>query len=179
MMPIAHFEEKYSITSKGQVLSSINNNWLALRKNPNGYMIAVLSNGRGGNKQISVHRLVALHFLPNPYGHDYVNHKDGNKENNDVSNLEWCSSTQNTEHALRTNLRSGYMSADDKIKHMYRVLGGTQVKDLAIELCRRPETLHKMLRETAKKQGLHQEWTTKMRENRINAAIKNLERINN
>jgi len=178
MTPIAHFEGKYSLTKNGEVFSSINNNRLMPRTNPNGYLIVTLSDGHGGSKQFSLHRLVALHFLPNPYGYDQVNHIDGNKTNNHVSNLEWCSASQNIQHAFRSNLRPGYMSADDKIKHMHRVLRGLQVKDLAVELNRRPETLHKMLRDMAKKQGFQQEWATKMRENRVNAALKNLKRIN-
>lgn len=58
----------------------------------------------GKMKTTTVHRIVALTFIPNPHGCKTVNHKDGNKLNNHVDNLEWCSSQQNTKHAAQTGL---------------------------------------------------------------------------
>ena len=51
------------------------------------------------------HRLVAYYFLPNPNHYTEINHKDGNKSNNNVSNLEWCSKSQNMVHAINTGLK--------------------------------------------------------------------------
>lgn len=53
----------------------------------------------------TVHRLVAQAFLDNPYNLDVVNHKDGDKTNNCVSNLEWCDYSYNLKHAFNNNLR--------------------------------------------------------------------------
>ncbi|QHJ78708.1 MAG: hypothetical protein [Bacteriophage sp.] len=53
----------------------------------------------------TVHRLVALSYLPNPDNLPQVNHKDGNKLNNQVSNLEWCSPKLNTRHSIETGLK--------------------------------------------------------------------------
>lgn len=59
----------------------------------------------GQRKYASVHRLVAKAFLPNPNNYPVVNHRDGNKYNNHVSNLEWVTYSENNLHALRTGLR--------------------------------------------------------------------------
>lgn len=54
----------------------------------------------------SIHRLVALTFIDNPKNLDYVNHKDGNKHNNCIDNLEWCTNEYNHEHATKTGLKA-------------------------------------------------------------------------
>ena len=177
MTPIAHFENRYKISPLGAILNLANNTELQPSVNPNGYLKVGLANGDGTKEQHLVHILVARHYLPNPYNHPQVNHKDGIKSNNVVGNLEWCTPTENIIHALRTGLRPGYMSADDKEAYMHRVLAGEQVADIAAEINRRPETLHKMFRDTAARLGLSDIWATQMRLNRKNAAIQNLKKI--
>lgn len=180
MRPIARFENRYQITQSGDVINLANNTTLTPTQNPNGYYKVGLADGKGGHTQLLVHRLVALHFLPNPYEHSQVNHKDGNKSHNHMNNLEWCTSGQNTQHALKTGLRPGYMSADDKEKYMWRVLnGGIRVVDLAQEIGRGQESLSKMLRETAVRLGVHANWQEVMKENRRDTAIRNLSKVNN
>lgn len=58
-----------------------------------------------------VHRLVALAFLPNVPGKEYINHIDGNRLNNNVTNLEWCNHEENNNHAFDNDL----MSSNQKI----------------------------------------------------------------
>lgn len=59
----------------------------------------------GKSKTISVHRIIALTFMPNPDNLPQVNHIDGNKENNKVSNLEWISNLENIKHSYKIGLR--------------------------------------------------------------------------
>ncbi len=179
MTPIAKFESRYLITREGQVMNLANNTFLTPILNPNGYLKVGLAIGDGRHQQVSIHRLVALHYIPNPYGHPQVNHKDGNKGNNYVENLEWCSTTENAQHALVTGLRKGYMSANDKEMYLARALAGEFVPDMAAAIGRHPNGLSKMLRETAKRVGKAEEWTKAMKEVRRNAAIRNLAKINN
>ena len=73
--------------------------------NSYGYKCVKLYNNTRKTKNVLVHRLVALTFLDNPNNYKYINHIDGNKLNNDVSNLNWCTSSENNAHAYRTGLK--------------------------------------------------------------------------
>ena len=63
-----------------------------------GYLRVDLYDSNGRRKHKKVHRLVANAFIPNPDGKPQVNHKDGNKENNSVTNLEWVTDKENKDH---------------------------------------------------------------------------------
>lgn len=56
------------------------------------------------HKTFTIHRLIAITFIPNPNNSPYINHIDGDKQNNHVSNIEWCTHEQNMEHAKKHNL---------------------------------------------------------------------------
>lgn len=83
-----------------------------------GYWIVGLSheiNADKREKQLWIHRLVAVAFIPNPENKPYVNHKDGDKLNAFVFNLEWTTPTENAKHAYRIGLKTGYWTG--KIIH--------------------------------------------------------------
>ena len=71
----------------------------------NGYVYQMLYKN-GKEKLLRVHRLVAMAFLPNPNNLPQVNHKDGNKQNNSVDNLEWCEQSDNMKHAYKNGLQT-------------------------------------------------------------------------
>ena len=70
----------------------------------NGYVRVRLSH-RGEKVTLKMHREVAIVFLPNPENKPQVNHKDGNKQNNNVANLEWCDNSENQIHAIDSGLK--------------------------------------------------------------------------
>jgi hypothetical protein len=57
-------------------------------------------------KSLYIHRLIAFYFIQNPLNLPEINHKDGNKLNNSLDNLEWCTSSENTIHSYLNNLQS-------------------------------------------------------------------------
>lgn len=165
--------EMYAIFEDGTAHSGKLDVWLGSRTNPNGYQIVTMD-----GKQLSVHRLVALHFIPNPYNHPQVNHKDGDKANNHVSNLEWCSAEFNAQHALATGLRKGFVHVDTRREMLQRVLSGWCVADFAHEVGNHPNALNRMLRNQAEKDGHGEAWRAEASRKRKVTALKNLGGIN-
>lgn len=94
------------ITEDGKVYSTKSNKFLALCKHKSGYMIfSTRLEGRDSPAIcFKVHRLVAETYLDNPNNLPQVNHIDGNKANNHVTNLEWVSVSDNAKHAYRVGL---------------------------------------------------------------------------
>lgn len=94
----------------------------------------------GISRLYTVHRLIAIAFVPNPYEKPEVNHKDGNKRNNAINNLEWATDKENSQHAalnglLATGGRNGNAKTTDRqavvIYHKYRT-GRLRIRELAI-----------------------------------------------
>lgn len=65
-----------------------------------------LSVDLGKGNSHTIHRLVAITFLPNPKNLPQINHKDGNKWNNRLENLEWCTGSENMQHAYKIGLQT-------------------------------------------------------------------------
>ena len=99
-MEIRQFKEDYYISENGEVFKK-----LKPYTAQNGYM--VFKDKDGIHNQ--VHRMVAMTFIPNPENKPNINHIDGNRQNNNVNNLEWCTQQENIQHMIevlgKTNKR--------------------------------------------------------------------------
>lgn len=97
--------EDYQITSWGRVFNKKTERFVNQEETEKGYLRVDLHN-KDGRKHFKVHRLVAGEFIPNPLDKPQVNHKDGNKKNNSVTNLEWVTNEENLAHAIKLRAES-------------------------------------------------------------------------
>lgn len=91
--------DDYDITENGEIINKHTGRIVKPQPNGKGYLRISI-----GKKLMFVHRLVAEKYIPNPDNLPQVNHKDGNKANNCVDNLEWVSNSVNRKHAVQTGL---------------------------------------------------------------------------
>ena len=109
MKDIVGYEDLYKIDDNGNIYSMPRKGTIrtikiiSQRKNKYGYMQVVLMKNNK-MKTFLVHRLVATTFIPNVNNLPQINHIDGDKSNNNVNNLEWCTVSYNTKHAYNKNL---------------------------------------------------------------------------
>lgn len=110
---IVGFEKYYQVSDSGRIRSLdryVKNAWGGLNfiksriskqfLNQNGYPYVTLCK-EGKARQETVHRLVALSFVPNPHNYNIINHIDSNILNASAPNLEWCTAAQNTHHMIK------------------------------------------------------------------------------
>lgn len=111
------YEKQYLVSNFGKVKSLqrlvnhpkkgkqiVRERTLKQSKSRKGYMRVCLSK-EGNHKMFSVHRLVADAFINNKYNKPCINHIDGNKNNNIVDNLEWCTNEENQSHAWNNGMK--------------------------------------------------------------------------
>lgn len=98
------FRGQYKINEKGEVYNTLTKNYIKGDINNFGYYRVCLWDNKI-KKRFFRHRLVAEYFIPNPLNKQFVNHIDGNKSNNNVSNLEWCNKSENEKHAYKLGLK--------------------------------------------------------------------------
>ena len=102
----------YLCNENGEIYSLLRNKILKGRSLKGYKRVALMKDGK--TIDVLVHRLIAQTFLPNPENKPYINHIDGDKTNNSVSNLEWCTQKENVQHAIETGLK------DDRGTHSSR-----------------------------------------------------------
>jgi hypothetical protein len=97
------FDKKYYVSNLGRFKNSYGTIMENYKTNDNDYIRVYIY-----NKTFSLHRLVAITFLENPENKQQVNHKDGNKINNAIDNLEWCSNSENQKHKFEIGLGNNF-----------------------------------------------------------------------
>jgi NUMOD4 motif/HNH endonuclease len=134
MKPISGFEQ-YSINEAGAVLNNKSGKFLKPSLNENGYLYASLWCENRAYPR-TVHRLVALTYIPNPENKPFVNHLDANRSNPHRDNLEWCTQSENIKHAYNI----GNMSQKKNFTPteldwlLAEVLAGRNMTDLATQM---------------------------------------------
>lgn len=94
---------QYAVNERGEIYSLRKGRTLTPKANYDGYLRIQLWSANQC-EYVSIHRLIAETFIPNPHNKPFVNHIDGNKKNNDVENLEWCTQKENIAHAWEKGL---------------------------------------------------------------------------
>lgn len=118
---VQDFPQKYEISNKGRLRNKTTNH-IYKQTNKKGDYFTIILYDDNHKKSVRIHRLVAKTFIPNPNNYPCVNHKDLNKQNNNVNNLEWCTQSYNVKHAIEngTNIMSGFNRYNkNKFKNKY------------------------------------------------------------
>ena len=126
---------RYAISSQGRVRNSITGRILKTRIGTRGYEMVKIQIGENQRKNHSVHRLVALHFIPNPENKTVVNHIDGNPKNNRADNLEWCSQKENVYHSISRN-RKISMGKIEALYEKFAHCSTKQFRDILLRNCK-------------------------------------------
>jgi hypothetical protein len=151
---IKGYEGHYQVSNLGRVKSLKNNKELIMSnvKSTFGYLRVKLSKN-GKIKGFPVHRLVGLNFLDLINGKNEINHIDGDKRNNFLTNLEWCNRSENIRHADKTGLRvmlKGKINPKAKLTDEQIILiryerKGMHQKDIAKEFNMKQQTISKII----------------------------------
>lgn len=114
----------YSINEKGEVRNDVTGHIKKLTENKaNGYLVCDLyANNR--SQKVPVHRLVAEAFIPNPHNKPTVDHKDGNRKNNAISNLRWATYSEQNSRFETCGVRSQRVKATHYVEHRKKRGGG-------------------------------------------------------
>ena len=123
--PIKGTDGRYEVSNCGRVRTLRRRaKVLTLTQQKSGYLYAMIEvDGKQCNRRVN--RLVAQHFIANPRNHQEVNHKDGDKTNNHVSNLEWCTRSHNVKHSFDTGLKTPHRWTAEEREHISRQVKAT------------------------------------------------------
>lgn len=141
---IPDWEDAYTISNLGRIFSKRMQTFITIRTSNHGYATADLFTRRKGvvrRKKAYIHRLVAECFVPNPLGNPIVDHIDGDKTNNTVSNLQWVTNSE--------NVKKGYLQNKEYRRGKFQ--------KCPVYITTEPRVYFPSLRECAKGLGLPEE----------------------
>lgn len=125
---VARYQGRLKINKDGDLYSLISKKILKPHKMPNGYIAySIMLNHPRRTRTEYLHRLLAETFIPNPENKATINHINGDKSDNRLENLEWCTQSENNIHAIKTNLRTPNVSGLEKERQRKRVLSDEEV----------------------------------------------------
>ena len=135
------FAKNYKIDTQGNVFSLHRNRLMKPHLIRNGYLRVNIKCDDGVARAFLIHRLVALTYIPNPDFKSEVNHIDGIKTNNTLSNLEWATREENQQHAFSNGLNTNVgesngrsiLSSDQVLEVYWKLYNGARNSDLAKE----------------------------------------------
>lgn len=137
MKDIKGYEGLYAITEDGKVWSYRNKRFIKPFLRKNGYLQVILVKD-GVKKNHKVHRLVAETYISNPNNYPEVNHKDENRVNNNIDNLEWCPHDYNCNYGNRlsrisdSNTKRFNILVDNELKR--KILKEAKEKNISTEI---------------------------------------------
>ena len=112
----------YLLDELGNIINQKSGSAIKLQINQKGYKCCNLYI-EGKYRNFKLHKLIAEYFIPNPNNYSCINHIDGDKLNNSLLNLEWCTLSHNTKHAYKLGLiKRNKLFSDDIEKEIYLIL---------------------------------------------------------
>ena len=142
----------YAVTEAGRVYSYFSNKYVRNHQGPKNGVRVLLRNplGRRGKRAVMIHKLVALYFVHKPDGCDMIQHVDGNKLNNHVSNLKWISRSYNQgRRSVQATSKTGYKGVTILPNGKYKVT----IQGRHIGCCETPEEAAHVYNQRAKEIG--------------------------
>ena len=149
--PVRGFEHRYMISSYGRIYLLLYGRIGKPFMNGNGYLGFVLRDS-GTVIKTTIHRIVAENFIPNPDKYPVINHKDENKTNNRIDNLEWCTQKYNVNYndACRTEQRrrrsseslKGIIFTEERKRHISVAKKGNPLSEAHKQALRKSHKKH-------------------------------------
>jgi len=163
---INNYEGIYTISDDG-VVKKLGYGEMTLCADAKGYLRVSLTDKNGCRKTHKAHRLVANAFIQNTQNNPQVNHIDGNKKNNSVSNLEWCTNKENAHHAIKNGLF--VKVPKEQYEKMHKIVGtnmATFTVDEASEICEAVDRSGLSMREMAKTLNIYHKTISRIYNNK-------------
>ena len=174
---IKNFEGIYSIHIDGTITNDLKGNIKKPTQLKIGYLMVDLYKNNKASK-LYVHRLIAEHFIHNddPVNKTQVNHKNGNKLDNSIANLEWISHGDNIRHAVQTNLRTytNRLTETEFLVRLDEVIAGKSYAGLSNEIDYKVPFLSTKLKSLALKYGKLEQLQESLKLQKINRTKSNL-----